>query len=402
MMIFQASLNESLKSSQELIVLRYSEQQVLIPLPRTFQDIHTAARELFHLGTNNGLRISTEDLHGHAGVDIEINEAAWKAVSPLLRSIIIQPRADLTSGHTLAPVAHVHQLTPSSSTSSIRESAKAKRKRPSRVREQGQNGEEGTAQKRARVSEEPEQPTAGPGSGSSQRTSFQTEEQDPPVEEQHEYEEEEMEINIGEEHGEEEQVEEAVEYVQDHQAVSYASHEPGQPAYWDEPRREEQAAQSMQRRTEQPRETTPVSRKFKPALEAVTPARGTASQLATPRAGIWQENVALKQEKPSPAPCVKSELSSTAPRTQRVDSVPPTQTQTDSTDSFLVQIQYIGHTAGEDEQLMFKTRGRHHVTKVLHQACRTFGIEDLYERYASAHKPRPSLSPARMRSRLTG
>lgn len=34
-----------------------------------------------------------------------------------------------------------------------------------------------------------------------------------------------------------------------------------------------------------------------------------------------------------------------------------------------------------ESRSLFKTRGRHMVSKVLMQACRTFGLEDYYSRY---------------------
>ncbi|KAH9922118.1 uncharacterized protein B0H18DRAFT_1185968 [Fomitopsis serialis] len=46
---------------------------------------------------------------------------------------------------------------------------------------------------------------------------------------------------------------------------------------------------------------------------------------------------------------------------------------------FVVIIEY-DDGSDEETQTMFKTRGRHTVSKVLMQACRTFGIEELYDK----------------------
>lgn len=50
-------------------------------------------------------------------------------------------------------------------------------------------------------------------------------------------------------------------------------------------------------------------------------------------------------------------------------------------ESFLVTIEY-DDGVSEETQSLFKTRGRHQVSKVLMQACRTFGIPELFSRWA--------------------
>lgn len=52
----------------------------------------------------------------------------------------------------------------------------------------------------------------------------------------------------------------------------------------------------------------------------------------------------------------------------------------DSDDRFVVTIEYDDGVDPEANQTGFKTRGRHLVSKVLMQACKTFGIDHLYDR----------------------
>ncbi|KAH9949304.1 hypothetical protein B0H21DRAFT_729557 [Amylocystis lapponica] len=61
---------------------------------------------------------------------------------------------------------------------------------------------------------------------------------------------------------------------------------------------------------------------------------------------------------------------------QASQSVPASQR---SEDSFLVTIEY-GDAPDDDNRMLFKTRGRHLVGKVLMQACRTFEIEQFFPR----------------------
>ncbi|KAJ8468788.1 hypothetical protein ONZ51_g9429 [Trametes cubensis] len=58
------------------------------------------------------------------------------------------------------------------------------------------------------------------------------------------------------------------------------------------------------------------------------------------------------------------------------EEVPSSQPQGRSDESFLIMIEYEKDPEGRS---LFKTRGRHMVSKVLMQACRTFGIEQQYD-----------------------
>ena len=53
----------------------------------------------------------------------------------------------------------------------------------------------------------------------------------------------------------------------------------------------------------------------------------------------------------------------------------PAQSQPKSDESFLIMIEYADDP---DSRTLFKTRARHAVSKVLMQACRTFGLEAYY------------------------
>ncbi|KAH9935135.1 uncharacterized protein BXZ73DRAFT_100525 [Epithele typhae] len=63
-------------------------------------------------------------------------------------------------------------------------------------------------------------------------------------------------------------------------------------------------------------------------------------------------------------------------RSQPPPSQPPSSHMPKTDESFLVVIEY---SEDPDSRSLFKTRGRHMVSKVLLQACRTFGLEEYYE-----------------------
>ena len=57
----------------------------------------------------------------------------------------------------------------------------------------------------------------------------------------------------------------------------------------------------------------------------------------------------------------------------------PPRTQTQPEDRFVIVIEY-DDDDGEENETKFMTRGRHTVAKVLKHACRTFDLDDYYDR----------------------
>ncbi|EMD32998.1 hypothetical protein CERSUDRAFT_77046 [Gelatoporia subvermispora B] len=432
-MFTSGATEDARASAGELLFLCHDKRSVLVPLPKSLQDLHTTIRAIFDLPAYT-LSITTHKIPDFPDYEFEIDPSAWPLVAPILHSVVVhavpsptgaphhdptQPKIQQTQKLSESPaqaLAHMqkvqsfsssglHRLTPASSSESMRAGAK----RPASAREQDVHKD--AARKRVRTSDdgrgqEPEHAPLRSGSSQTADLDLQPAEQDVAHDEIVEVQYEDIDEQMDEERVEEE-MEEHAEQVADEsmngaphedalsQAVSYTSYAPSAPS----------STTGAQRRTPQTKPQTPLS-KFKPA-----PA---PSPRAAPHPVIRHEKTTVKHEKPSPAPRAGHVPAPGTPSPSRAPALPhtPSQPRTqphaqpehqpppptpsltlsqfhaqaqaqapNTTESFLVQIHYSGAAAaGEDEQLLFKTRGRHVVGKVLLQACRTFGIEDLYDR----------------------
>ncbi|KAJ3006565.1 hypothetical protein NUW54_g3888 [Trametes sanguinea] len=78
-----------------------------------------------------------------------------------------------------------------------------------------------------------------------------------------------------------------------------------------------------------------------------------------------------------PSPKIKVEKVQGKAAPAHPEAIATTQSQGTSDESFLVMIEY---DKKPDSPSLFKTRGRHMVSKVLMQACRTFEIEEFYDK----------------------
>ena len=87
----------------------------------------------------------------------------------------------------------------------------------------------------------------------------------------------------------------------------------------------------------------------------------------------------VKTEKGLPAASSLKRPASPVEGLQGSQSQPPSNKGQKGDESFLVAIEY---SEDPESRSLFKTRGRHMVSKVLMQACRTFGLEEYYHRYA--------------------
>ncbi|TFK50877.1 hypothetical protein OE88DRAFT_189296 [Heliocybe sulcata] len=88
-MLFSACINPSLKSSIDLVILSYSNRREIVPLPRTYADTETLARQIFGLDRRGKLGFKTQDLDACGGKPAFINERAWDALRLLLSTIEI-------------------------------------------------------------------------------------------------------------------------------------------------------------------------------------------------------------------------------------------------------------------------------------------------------------------------
>ncbi|KAH9851133.1 hypothetical protein C2E23DRAFT_259695 [Lenzites betulinus] len=84
----------------------------------------------------------------------------------------------------------------------------------------------------------------------------------------------------------------------------------------------------------------------------------------------------LRTSDRAPSPQVKLEKAPAKLAAPASQDVTPSQSQGKSDESFVIMIEY---NDDPESRSLFKTRGRHMVSKVLMQACRTFGIEDYYD-----------------------
>ena len=109
-MKFVSTAEPNIRSADELLVFCYGEERVLLPLPPTFsvrplvqafpdatldrvcpQEAQRVARDTFGIEVENGLVLETTDLLGCADVGpVQITEAAWPGVSPVLPKVFVR------------------------------------------------------------------------------------------------------------------------------------------------------------------------------------------------------------------------------------------------------------------------------------------------------------------------
>ncbi|KAL6305100.1 hypothetical protein BKA93DRAFT_779941 [Sparassis latifolia] len=364
-MLFQSSYDPTLKSTQQLIVFCHADQRCLLPLPQSFEDALEIVRDEF--GLKGVLQLETQDLSGWDGQRVKIHGGAWKGIAELLRSVSVREvKNDMSEsvpqGHIISRLSKAsasrrlssrvispksvgsnvqQQLTPSSSVSS-----RGGRNSPVPRGHEGDNAESG------------DEPDSAAEKGRRSPTHVSSDEE-----------------NVDED------MDKAVPKDEEGDVENYPDAPQGEAADIPQPHAEEE------------RELTPlrvehVSRVFQ-REDRAAPSRSRSSvssqsrpqekPLKSSAEGVKDkaENVKVKAEDARVKAKVKTEKVSVALAQAQSQSQSESQSQDgpSADDRFLISVGY-----GDGEESLFKTRGRHLVSKVLMQACRTSGIEHLYNR----------------------
>ncbi|EED82608.1 predicted protein [Postia placenta Mad-698-R] len=422
-MLFTSVIDPAVKSSQQLIIVRYGMTRILVPLSESYEEMQAvAAREL---GLNGRPDLFTDQIHGSTGEKIKIHKDAWAGISPLLGSISIETvnanaRRSSAGRQSLLPsrvvVHEAGAVLPAEVMSTNRRvsrlsfaaapsgSASAKAALP-------RSGVFKPASVNASLSHAPAEEDAN----ASYVTNIDDEEEEEELEEElmlsspkksrrpRVYSDDEEEYDEVKEKPEEErdEVKEEPEETQKHglviersPSVEFADSYVSEPlAARDErkvsPVHEPEPKASRERQPPPPSpksfashrsmtlsaEKRPdvFSKQERPQKEPTNSASGSVK--AKDLAEVRPEKISAPKERLSqgraPPTVVQSQSRATESFQPRGDEVGPN-------DRFVVIVEYDDGAGTDENQMMFKTRGRHTVSRVLLQACKTFGIEDLF------------------------
>ncbi|OBZ69516.1 hypothetical protein A0H81_10163 [Grifola frondosa] len=84
-MLFRSSLDPTVQSKEQLIVLCHAEERILIPLPQTYEEMQEVARREFAL--TGDIVIETDDVQGCEGTRVTVHKDSWNGISPVLKSV---------------------------------------------------------------------------------------------------------------------------------------------------------------------------------------------------------------------------------------------------------------------------------------------------------------------------
>ncbi|EPT02517.1 hypothetical protein FOMPIDRAFT_82520 [Fomitopsis schrenkii] len=400
----------NIRTTQDLIVLQLANanipdpralRRVLIPLPGSYDDLVAAATQTFDLPLDVSMRVYTQELAGNIGWNVEITKIVWDAVRSILTLVIVEPKgatpeARKTPRKSIAPPQPDRVVTHDAGAAPTKEVLEAARRlsrlslapAPRRslapraslapssrtdgagsVRDGGGDALEGEDEeedivfrsgrgvgKRQVIASEDEDEDKEDEDAEDENAEDEDAEDEDEDEDEHEHSDDDM---IDDDAIEDDLRDELEEHMEE--ADEDAGEDPFLSAQGSRAEREPSPA------PEQPPPRTPASQ----AARRTSEQRSRVSQ-AAPSPKFKPEGEAAR----SPAPKVKQEKVHETP-----SRAAPPRTQTQPEDRFVIIIEYDdGAGAGEETQTMFKTRGRHTVAKVLMQACRTFGIEDLYDK----------------------
>ncbi|KAI0752831.1 hypothetical protein C8Q80DRAFT_1267314 [Daedaleopsis nitida] len=87
-MLFKSPLDPDMKSTQQLVILCHAQERVLLPLPKTYEDAQEAARTEFSV--SGELVFETDDLLGSDQPHVRIHPAAWEGISTVLRCVHVK------------------------------------------------------------------------------------------------------------------------------------------------------------------------------------------------------------------------------------------------------------------------------------------------------------------------
>ncbi|KAI0325864.1 hypothetical protein GY45DRAFT_1374420 [Cubamyces sp. BRFM 1775] len=394
-MLFPSKHDSNVKTQRDLIVFCYAQERVLIPLPKTFEDAQSQAKSVF--GIADDIEFETTDLYGSDGMRVRIHSTAWEGVSPVLHTVLVKAREAASEPNPSGRSAEILSNLPPRISAQKKVAASPNAAAPIRI--QGMVGNPSGERQSASASKTPHKlpgsrtplstissgstTSKAPSQASSSRTAQRGKAPAPapvpaPVKpvEASEGEEEEEEIRIVSptkkrvnrprilsDFGDEEREEDTAEDID--AAPPYDAH------YSEEEYDELEETEYVS--------AAPPATKTSASAQGRSPAKFKAgSSSLRGNASLVQLDAVPSEREQSPK--IKVEKAPAKPTKQSSQSqpeeVPTSQSQGRSDESFLIMIEYEKDPEGRS---LFKTRGRHMVSKVLMQACRTFGIEQQYE-----------------------
>ncbi|KAI0351961.1 hypothetical protein OH77DRAFT_827251 [Trametes cingulata] len=427
-MLFQSSLNPDIKSTQDLIVLCHEQERVLVPLPKTYEDAQKCARDVFSLAGD--VTFETSSLRGSVDVRVRIHSTAWEGVSPILDTVLVKsqdgpvalPRRSEVLSSTSRRLSSQKRAVAGPSAVPIRLSSVAAPRSPAGVHHT-------SSAKKAPVvasSSRTDSSTASVGSSSSKKphasTSKATQKAPqadhaparspakataPPKTPEESEKDDEDEENIRivsptkkrvnrprilsdyglqpEEHADDgavdasnsdASVEEEYDELEDTEFISAAPPAAKAPS--------SSSAQTRATSAVKPPSTVRSangngSLVQLDALPEARPVKEERQREASPKVKI--EKMQAPKSTPTPASQSQGEHlphCSNAHRSDELLDTAPSQSQGSgkSDESFVIMIEY---NDDPESRSLFKTRGRHMVSKVLMQACRTFGLAEYYD-----------------------
>ncbi|KAH9888318.1 hypothetical protein C8Q73DRAFT_709762 [Cubamyces lactineus] len=393
-MLFPSKHDTNVKTQQDLIVFCYAQERVLIPLPKTYEDAQIRAKDVF--GIADDVQFETTDLYGSDGMRVRIHSTAWEGVSPVLHTVLVKAREATGEPKPPSRSAEIPSNLPPRISAQKKVAASPSAAAPVRIQGMVGNPSSGERQS-ASASKTPlklpgsrtplstissgSATSKAPSQASSSRTVQRGKAPAPapapapvkPAEPSEEEEEEEVRIvsptkkrtarpRILSDFGDEEREEDTTEDAD--AAPPYDAHFSEEYDELDETEYVS-AAPPAPKTSASAQSRSPA--KFKPGPSS---SRGNAS--------LVQLDAMPSEREQSPK--IKTEKIPVKPTKQSAPSqfeeVPSSQSQGRPDESFLIMIEYDKDPEGRS---LFKTRGRHTVSKVLMQACRTFGIEQQYD-----------------------
>ncbi|KAI0365088.1 hypothetical protein BV20DRAFT_1028715 [Pilatotrama ljubarskyi] len=422
-MLFQSRLNPDVKSTQELIVLCHEQGRVLVPLPKTFEDAQNTARDVF--GLTGDIAFETTDLFGSADTSVRIHSTAWEGVSSILHTVLVKslhgptalPRRSEAPSSSARRLSSQRKAVAGPSAVPIRLPSVAASRSPARGQQTaspkkaplvlaGNRTDTSTASAGSSSSKKPQAaPTSKAGATSAASAPGKTPAPPETPEESEEEDEAEEEIRIVSptkkrvarprilsDYGVEPQREPAEEH----------GHKPGageasnsEDVSVDEEYDELEDTEFISAAPPPQAKPAPSSSQGR-AASAVKPASGSRGGNGSGHGNgslvqldAMPEVRAVKAERErAPSPKIKLEKAQPAkstpvPASQSQDTAAASQSQGGSEnsapakadESFVIMIEY---NDDPESRSLFKTRARHTVSKVLMQACRTFGLAEHY------------------------
>ncbi|KAI0827765.1 hypothetical protein BC628DRAFT_1317873 [Trametes gibbosa] len=405
-MLFRSAVHDDHKSSQDLIVLCHAEERVLIPLPKSYEDAQSRAMDVFQLEGN--IVFETNELPGLAGLPVRIHGTAWEGISPVLSCVTVQVVAAEASVAISAEAVgnSTHHISTQkrvggSTTRPIRGPSLASNSNGSEPHYTARNIPPAASSSRV-VAPTVTPPNIGGSSMSRGKTVQSTPKtslplnnlkalsnasgstkppapaKPPPY------------AQTPEPHSDEEEEEEATRIISPTKKrvtrPRILSDQEDEPEDTISARRSDAAEEEEESDELEDAEyisaAPPVAKTPSSSHSIQGPALSTVKLPASSRSGsrpLVQLDPLPSTKRPldsGSSPKVKLEKALSKPVTPLSQETAPSQSQGKSDESFVIMIEY---NEDPESRSLFKTRGRHMVSKVLMQACRTFGIEDYYD-----------------------